>query len=126
MKRYLFVCVENANRSQMAEAFARIHGGPNVDASSAGSNPSGRINPKAVAAMREVGYDLSSHRSISLDELPELEFDVVVTMGCGDACPNLRAAQREDWEIPDPAAMTEAEFRVVRDLIESKVRALLA
>jgi arsenate reductase len=126
MKRYLFVCVENANRSQMAEAFARIHGGPNVDASSAGSNPSGRINPKAVAAMREVGYDLSSHRSISLDELPELEFDVVVTMGCGDACPNVRAAQREDWEIPDPAAMTEAEFRVVRDLIESKVRALLA
>jgi arsenate reductase len=126
MKRYLFVCVENANRSQMAEAFARIHGGPNVDASSAGSNPFGRINPKAVAAMREVGYDLSSHRSISLDELPELEFDVVVTMGCGDACPNVRAAQREDWEIPDPAAMTEAEFRVVRDLIESKVRALLA
>jgi arsenate reductase len=126
MKRYLFVCVENANRSQMAEAFARIHGGPNVDASSAGSNPSGRINPKAVAAMREVGYDLSSHRSISIDELPELEFDVVVTMGCGDACPNVRAAQREDWEIPDPAAMTEAEFRVVRDLIESKVRALLA
>jgi arsenate reductase len=126
MKRYLFVCVENANRSQMAEGFARIHGGPNVDASSAGSNPSGRINPKAVEAMLEVGYDLTRHRSISLDELPEVEFDVVVTMGCGDACPNVRAAQREDWEIPDPAAMTEAEFRVVRDLIESKVRALLA
>jgi len=126
MKRYLFVCVENANRSQMAEAFAHIHGGPNIEADSAGSNPSGRINPKAVEAMREVGYDLSRHRSNSLDELPEVEFDVVVTMGCGDACPNVRAVQREDWEIPDPARMDETEFRVVRDLIESKVRTLLA
>ena len=126
MKRYLFVCVENANRSQMAEAFARIHGGPDVDAMSAGSNPSGRINPKAVNAMLEVGYDLSRHRSISLDELPEVAFDVVITLGCGDACPNVHAAHREDWQIPDPARLPEAEFRVVRDLIESKVRTLLA
>jgi protein-tyrosine-phosphatase len=126
MKRYLFVCVENSNRSQMAEAFARIHGGPNIEAMSAGSKPSGRINPKAVEAMRAVGYDLTRHRSISLDELPEVEFDVVVTLGCGDACPNLRAAHREDWQIPDPARLPEAEFRVVRDLIESKVRTLLA
>jgi len=126
VKRYLFVCVENANRSQMAEAFTRIHAGPNIEASSAGSNPSGRINPKAVEAMLEVGYDLTRHRSISLDELPEVEFDVVVTMGCGDACPNVRAARREDWEIPDPAHLPEDEFRVVRDLIESKVRELLA
>ena len=126
MKRYLFVCVENANRSQMAEAFARIHGGPNVEATSAGSKPSGYVNPKAVEAMRRVGYDLTRHRSISLDELPEVEFDVVVTMGCGDACPNVRAAHREDWQIPDPARLPEAEFNAVRDLIESKVRTLLA
>jgi len=126
MKRYLFVCVENANRSQMAEAFARIHGGPDVEAMSAGSSPSGRINPKAIEAMLEVGYDLTRHRSISLDELPEVEFDVVVTMGCGDACPNVRAARREDWEIPDPARLPRAEFRAIRDLIEAKVRKLLA
>ena len=126
MRRYLFVCVENANRSQMAEAFARIHGGPNVEASSAGSKPSGCVNPKAVEAMRRVGYDLTRHRSISLDELPEVEFDVVVTMGCGDACPNVRAAHREDWQIPDPARLPETEFNAVRDLIESKVCRLLA
>jgi arsenate reductase len=126
MKRYLFVCVENANRSQMAEAFARIHGGPNVEAASAGSEPSGRINPKAVEAMLEVGYDLTSHRSNSLDDLPDVEFDVVVTMGCGDACPNVRSAHREDWQIPDPAPLPEAEFRAIRDLIESKVQSLLA
>jgi protein-tyrosine-phosphatase len=125
MKRYLFVCVENANRSQMAEAFARIHGGADVEAFSAGSQPSGRVNPKAIAAMREVGYDLTQHRSLALDELPDVAFDVAVTMGCGDACPNVRAAQRADWEIPDPAQLPVAEFREVRDLIESKVRALL-
>jgi len=125
MKRFLFVCVENANRSQMAEAFARIHGGEDVEAFSAGSRPSGRVNPKAIAAMREVGYDLSRHRSSSLGELPDVAFDVAVTMGCGDACPNVRAARREDWEIPDPAELPADEFREVRDRIESKVRALL-
>ena len=125
MKRYLFVCVENANRSQMAEAFARIHGGADIEAWSAGSRPSGRVNPKAIDAMRERDYDLSQHRSISLDELPDLEFDAVVTMGCGDACPNVRAAHREDWEIPDPAPLPEAEFHEIRDLIETKVRELL-
>ena len=126
MRRLLFVCVENANRSQMAEAFARIHAGSDVEAFSAGSNPSGRVNPKAVAAMRELDYDLTHHRSTSLDELPEVVFDVVVTMGCGDACPNVRAARREDWQIPDPARLAAEEFRAVRDLIETKVRALLA
>jgi protein-tyrosine-phosphatase len=125
-RRVLFVCVENANRSQMAEAFARIHGGGRVEAFSAGSRPSGRINPRAVEAMREVGYDLTRHRSRSLAEVPEVEFDVVVTMGCGDECPLVRARRREDWGIPDPKEMPPDKFRAVRDLIEQKVKALLA
>jgi len=87
IKRVLFVCVENANRSQMAEAFARILGGDSIEAYSAGSKPSGKVNPKAIEAMRELGYDLSVHGSKSLDELPDVSFDFVATMGCGDACP---------------------------------------
>ena len=75
VKRLLFVCVENANRSQMAEAFARILGGADIEAYSAGSQPSGKVNPKAVKAMLELGYDLSVHGSKSLDELPEVSFD---------------------------------------------------
>jgi protein-tyrosine-phosphatase len=118
----LFVCVENSNRSQMAEAFARMAG---AEAFSAGSRPSGRVNPKAIEAMRELGYNLSAHRSKSLYELPDVEFDVAVTMGCGDACPNVKARRREDWQIPDPREMGPAEFRAVRDLIGRKVKELL-
>src|ERR1700722_17356083 len=83
-KRVLFVCVENSNRSQMAEAFARLHGGDRVEAHSAGSRPSGRVNPRAVEAMREKGYDLTRHHSKGLADLPPGEFDAVVGMGCGD------------------------------------------
>src|SRR4030081_3536345 len=126
MKRLLFVCVENSNRSQMAEAFARIHGQNKVEAYSAGSRPSGKINPKAIEAMRAVGYDLSSHRSKSLDELAGIEFDFVATMGCGDECPFVRAARRGDWNIPDPREMTMDEFREVRDEIEARVVRLLS
>src|SRR6266852_4659471 len=121
-KRLLFVCVENSNRSQMAEAFARIHGGDSVEAFSAGSRPSGKINPKAIAAMREIGYDLSSHESKSLSAIPEIEYDFVATMGCGDECPFVRAREREDWDIPDPKDMPPEDFRKVRDLIEQKVK----
>ena len=123
--RLLFVCVENSNRSQMAEAFARLHGGERVVAVSAGSKPSGVINPKAIAAMREHGYDLSRHWSKSLEELADAEFDVAITMGCGDACPWVKAIRREDWDIPDPRDLDPRAFRAVRDLIESKVKALL-
>lgn len=126
MKKLLFVCVENSNRSQMAEAFARLHGGAQVEAASAGSRPSGRINPKAVAAMAELGYDLSSHASKGLAEFDGRPVDVAITMGCGDECPLVLAGRREDWKIPDPRDMTPEEFRGVRDLIESKVKALLA
>lgn len=125
VKRVLFVCVENANRSQMAEAFARILSGGAVEAYSAGSRPSGMVNPKAIEAMGELEYDLSAHGSKSLDELPEVEFDFVATMGCGDACPMVRARQRADWSIPDPKYLPPDEFRVVRDMIRDKVQATL-
>ncbi len=125
-RRVIFVCVENSNRSQMAEAFARIHGGGQVEAVSAGSRPSGRVNPKAVAAMKEVGYDLTTHQSKGLDEFNGQEFEVAVTMGCGDACPLVRAKQRQDWHIPDPKEMPPTQFKEVRDLIEQKVKELLA
>ena len=123
--RVLFVCVENSNRSQMAEAFARRRGGARVEAWSSGSRPSGRVNPKAIESMRELGVDLGVHRSKGLDELPDVPFDAVVTMGCGDACPNVRARSREDWQIPDPREMAPDEFRRVRDRIERDVVALL-
>ena len=126
MKKVLFVCVENSNRSQMAEAFARIHGAGRVAAASAGSRPSGRINPKAIEAMHELGYDLSTHASKGLDEFNGRAVDVAVTMGCGDECPLVIAGRREDWKIPDPRDMTPEQFRGVRDLIERKVRELLA
>ncbi len=125
VSRVLFVCVENANRSQMAEAFARILGGAAIEAYSAGSRPSGMVNPKAVEVMRELGYDLSIHGSKSLDELPDVAFDFVATMGCGDACPMVRARQKADWSIPDPKDLPLDEFRGIRDLIRDKVRATL-
>ena len=125
-RRLLFVCVENSNRSQLAEAFARIHVGENIEAYSAGSQPSGEVNQKAIAAMREVGYDLSKHKSKSLDDIPQVEYDFVATMGCGDACPFVRAKQREDWQIPDPKNLPPAGFNEVRDLIEQKVRDVLS
>ena len=125
-KRLLFVCVENSNRSQMAEAFARIHGGEEVEAYSAGSRPSGIVNPKAIASMAEIGYDLSKHASKSLEEIPEVEYDFVATMGCGDACPFVRAKRRDDWQIPDPKNLDPDEFRKIRDLISAKVKAVLA
>ena len=125
MKRFLFVCVENSCRSQLAEAFARIHGGDDVEAYSAGSRPSGIVNPKAIESMREIGYDLSKHKSKSLDELPDVKWDFVATMGCGDECPFIRAARREDWRIPDPKDMSVEDFRRVRDQIAEKVKLIL-
>lgn len=124
MKRILFVCIENANRSQMAEAFARMYGGHEVEALSAGSSPSGQINPKAIRFMSEVGYDLSKHASKSLDDVGG-DFDAVVTMGCGDSCPWLPAKRREDWALPDPKYLDDAGYRKVRDEIANRVKLLL-
>lgn len=126
MKKLLFVCIENSNRSQMSQAFANMFGGENVQAYSAGSKPSGVVNPKAIAAMKELGYDLTQHDSKSLQDVESFApFDAVVTMGCGDACPWMPARQFIDWQIPDPKHMEPAEFNQVRDLIAEKVKALL-
>lgn len=125
MKNILFVCVENSCRSQMAEAFANMDGQEIIKAYSAGSRPSGSVNPKAIKAMRDAGYDLSAHTSKGLDEIPDIEYDLVVTMGCGDQCPYVRAALRQDWDIPDPKAMNKKDFAEVRGLIREKVRALI-
>ncbi len=125
-KKLLFVCIENSNRSQMSQAFAKMLGGENVEAYSAGSKPSGIVNPKAIAAMKELGYDLSTHDSKSLDEVKAFApFDAVVTMGCGDACPWMPAKQFIDWQIPDPKHMEPQQFNEVRDFIKEKVKELM-
>ena len=121
--RALFVCVENSGRSQMAEGFARALG---IEAASAGSKPSGQINPRTLAVMAEKNISLAGQRSKSLQEIPPGEWDYVVTMGCGDACPWVPARHREDWDLPDPKDLEEAGFRAVRDEIEARVRKLLA
>jgi protein-tyrosine-phosphatase len=124
--KLLFVCIENSNRSQMSQAFAKMLGGENLEAYSAGSKPSGIVNPKAIAAMKELGYDLRKHDSKSLDEVKAFApFDVVVTMGCGDACPWMPANQFIDWQIPDPKYLEPAQFNEVRDIIAGKVKALI-
>jgi arsenate reductase (thioredoxin) len=109
----------------MAEAFAKMGG--QIEAFSAGSKPSGVVNPKAKAAMREIGYDLSAHHSKSLEEIKQFApFDAVITMGCGDACPWMPAKKFIDWEIPDPKTMDKENFNRVRDLIGENVKALTA
>lgn len=125
-KKLLFVCIENSNRSQMSQAFAKLIGGEHVEAYSAGSRPSGIVNPKAIAAMKELGYDLASHDSKSLDEVKAFApFDAVITMGCGDACPWMPARTFIDWQIPDPKNMEPGAFNEVRDLIKRNVNELI-
>ena len=125
MKRVLFVCIENSCRSQMAEGFAKEIGRGFIETHSAGSQPSGVVNPKAISAMKDAGVDISSHRSKGFNALPEGEWDAVVTMGCGDACPFLPAKMRLDWDLPDPKEMPQGEFNVVRDEIRSRVISLV-
>jgi len=126
MKKVLFVCVENSCRSQMAEAFAKMHGEGIIDVYSSGSRPSGIVNPKAIEAMKGVGYDLSEHISIGLDEIPQVEYEYAITMGCGDECPMVNARNREDWALPDPKHMNPEEFNEVRDIIEAEVKELIS
>jgi len=110
----------------MSQAFAKMLGGDEVEAYSAGSKPSGIVNPKAIAAMKELGYDLSTHDSKSLDEVKAFApFDAVVTMGCGDACPWMPAKKFVDWQIPDPKNMEPEQFNEVRDFISGKVKDLI-
>lgn len=122
----LFVCIENSCRSQMAEGFARAMGGGRVNALSAGSRPSGTVDPRAIAFMAEKGVDLAPQRSKGLGDLPALRWDFVVTMGCGDECPVLPANHRLDWDLPDPKPLGDTEFRIVRDRIERLVADLIA
>ena len=123
--RVLFVCIENAGRSQMAEAFARRMAPELVEAISAGSRPSGKINPVVAEAMREVGCDLGAHRSKSLAEIPSGRYGWVVTMGCGDECPFIPADEHVDWQIPDSKGLPLADVRPIRDQIQTQVEALI-
>jgi len=121
----LFVCVENSCRSQMAEGFARALGRGRVTVFSAGSEPSGQVDPRAIRFMAEKGIDLGTHSSKGLDDLPRVRWDHLVTMGCGDACPNLPARNRIDWDLPDPKTLDDDGFRQVRDRIEKLVHGLM-
>lgn len=109
----------------MAEAFANIHGQEIVQAYSSGSSPSGKVNDKAILAMQELNYDLTTHYSKSFDDLPDVRFDTIVTMGCADACPNIQARQIIEWNMPDPKNLEMKEFLNVRDLIEEKIKTLI-
>ena len=125
MKKVLFACVENSCRSQMAEGFAHIHGSNTLMPFSAGSKASGEVKDKAVIAMKEIGYDLTEHKSKGLDEFSDLKFDYLITLGCNDKCPNIETKLRKEWDIPDPKNMNLEDFFKVRDLIEKKVLSLI-
>jgi arsenate reductase (thioredoxin) len=125
MKKVLFVCIENSCRSQMAEGFASVLGKDVLEPYSAGSRPSGKVNPEAVKVMREAGVDISASQSKGFQELPVKEFDFVITMGCGDQCPVVPAEKHIDWQIEDPRGRDVEFFRGVRDNIKNKVRELV-
>ena len=122
----LFVCVHNAGRSQMAAALLDHHAGGTVRVRSAGSAPAAAVNPAVVAVMAEVGLDLSKRFPKPLTGDAVRAADVVITMGCGDACPVYPGKRYLDWDLPDPAGMTAAQVRPIRDEIDRRVRQLLA
>jgi protein-tyrosine-phosphatase len=123
--RVLFVCVENSCRSQMAEAFARHYGQERVEAHSAGSRPRGQVDATAMSVMQERGMSLASHTSKGLVDLPQVQWDAVVSMGCGEACPQVPARRRVEWKIPDPARQPLIVYRQVRDMIDEAVQGLV-
>ena len=122
----LFVCVHNAGRSQMAAGFLRALAGDRVEVLSAGSEPKDRINPVAIQAMAEEGIDIagSTPKILTVDAVRES--DVVITMGCGDACPIFPGKRYEDWELEDPAGKDLVTVRRVRDDIRGRVETLIA
>ncbi len=127
MKKYrvLFLCVQNAGRSQMAEAFARELLSDVIEPYSAGSRPANEVNPLVVEAMKEVGIDISDRRPKGFDDLPKgMIFDFVVNMGCGDSCPYYPSRGTIDWSIPDPKDKNLDEVREIRDLIKNKITEL--
>ncbi|MBF6140910.1 arsenate reductase ArsC [Nocardia farcinica] len=124
--RVLFVCVHNAGRSQMAAAFLAHLAGAAVEVDSAGSDPADHINPVAVEAMREVGLDLAGRRPQRLTYAAVDAADVVITMGCGDACPVLPGTTYRDWKLDDPAGKGIDAVRPIRDEIRARIEELVA
>ncbi|WP_433305057.1 arsenate reductase ArsC [Actinoplanes sp. CA-030573] len=122
----LFVCVHNAGRSQMAAGWLRHLAGDRVEVRSAGSEPADRINPAAVEAMCEVGIDITDQTPRKLEYETAREFDVIITMGCGDACPVFPGKRYEDWKLDDPAGLGVEAVRPIRDEIKTRIQALLA
>jgi arsenate reductase (thioredoxin) len=122
----LFVCVHNAGRSQMAAGFLRHLASERIEVLSAGSEPVDRVNPAAVAAMAEVGIDLAAATPKLLTDASVQQADVVVTMGCGDACPFYPGKRYEDWPLDDPAGRGIEAVRPIRDEIRARVEALVA
>ncbi len=125
-KTILFVCVHNAGRSQMAAGFMRTLGGDRVEVLSAGSAPKDSINPIAVQAMAELGIDIADQQPKILTPESVQASDVVITMGCGDACPYYPGKRYEDWKLDDPAGQGIEPVRVIRDEIKGRIEALLA
>lgn len=122
-KRLLFVCYGNANRSQLAEAFTRIHGGDGIEAFSAGVKPAVSLDERAIAAMAQRDYDLHTHRPKDLTEVPEDEYDAVITMGCEEQCPVVAARKHISWELPQ--GKYPDEYAALCKAIEAKVKTLL-
>jgi len=123
--KIVFVCVENARRSQMAQGFAEAFGEGKIEVYSAGSRPSSHIDPLVIEVMKEKGIDLSARRPKSLNDLPPIDMDYLVTMGCEETCPAVLAKKIIEWDIPDPKGKSIDVVKTVRDVIEKKVRALL-
>ena len=121
----LFLCVHNSGRSQMAAALLALYGGDRVVVHSAGSDPGEVLNPAVVTAMAEVGIDITAERPKKLTADMVLRSDVIVTMGCGDACPVYPGKRYLDWDLADPAGKPVQEVRPIRDDIDARVRALL-
>ena len=121
----LFVCVHNAGRSQMAAAILEQHAAGRVRVRSAGSEPADRLNPAVVQAMAEIGLDISAERPKLLRNEVVRDVDVVITMGCGDACPVFPGIRYEDWELTDPAGKSLEDVRAIRDEIDRRVLGLL-
>jgi len=123
--KIVFLCVENARRSQMAEGFAEPFGQEKVEVYSAGSRPASKIDPLVIEVMKEKGIDLSTKRPKSLNDLPSIEMDYLITMGCEETCPAVLAKKIIGWEIPDPKGKSIESYREIRDLLEDKVRAFM-
>jgi protein-tyrosine-phosphatase len=124
-KKILFVCVENAGRSQMAQGFAEALAKGRLVAYSAGSRPSSHLNPLVIEVMKEKDIDLSDRRPKGLNDLPSMEMDYLITMGCEETCPAVRARKILEWQIPDPKGKPIDEIRRIRDMVEAKVKTLL-